>query len=102
MVAYRSFVETSVKRTLIGYSTCQSDALLGGPWPIKPSAISLKFWLHETKQCMILPGLRPNQDDVEQIIMLKLSLLALLYQLPLLYKQLHFSMMTDSSLKQLT
>ncbi len=42
------------KRTVIGCLTCRSNALMGGPWPIKPaiysrtSAVSLKVWLRET------------------------------------------------------
>ncbi len=44
----------STKRTAIGYLTCQSNGLMGGPWPMKaamssrPSAVSLKIWLRKT------------------------------------------------------
>ncbi len=46
------------KRTVIGCLTCRSNGLMGGPWPIKPaiysrpSAISLKVWLRETRRIM--------------------------------------------------
>ncbi len=42
------------KQTVIGCLTCQLNGLMGGPWPInaaiysRPSAVSLKVWLHET------------------------------------------------------
>ncbi len=45
------------KWNVIGCFTCQSYVLLGGPWPFKvakvprPSAVSLKVWLHETNKC---------------------------------------------------
>ncbi len=45
-----------MKRTVIGCLTCWSHGLMGGPWPMKatihsrPSAVSLKVWLHETRE----------------------------------------------------
>ncbi len=44
-----------MKRTVIGCLTCRSNGLMGGPWPMKPaiysrpSAVSLKVWLRETR-----------------------------------------------------
>ncbi len=43
------------KRTVICCLTCRSNSLMGGPWPMKaiidsrPSAVSLKVWLRETR-----------------------------------------------------
>ncbi len=43
-----------MKETVIGCLTCQSNGLMGGPWPMKAamdsrtSAVSLKVWLRET------------------------------------------------------
>ncbi len=46
------------KRTVIGCLTCQSNGIMGGPWPMKaaiysrPSAVSLKVWLCKTSRSM--------------------------------------------------
>ncbi len=64
------------KRTVIGCLTCRSNSLMGGPWPMKaaiysrPSAVSLKVWLRETREHLTRdqrPFLLPESLQILQI-----------------------------------
>ncbi len=53
---------------MIGCFTCQSYDLLGGPWAFKaakvprPSAVSLKVWLRETRGYLAVLHEKGNSD----------------------------------------
>ncbi len=56
------------KQTVIGCLTCQSNGLMGGPWPMnaaiysRPSAVILKVWLCET----IVPVTQTEEHGVQK------------------------------------
>ncbi len=78
--------------TVIGYLTCRSNGLMGGPWPMnvaiysRPSAVSLKIWLGETNDNLDLV------DFLQQLPLCPLLIIKYILSIKVYRYKLNFSL----------